>query len=279
MPGVGVASGLSMYYEDDDFADRWSRHDTFLLLHGFAESSEAWFAWVPHLARDHRVIRPDLRGFGRSTIPPDALHYPFSVLGFAADVAALLDALELEQVHVVGARVGCPVGIALAAALPERVRSLSLISGLTRGADVQGLRNRDAVVPLRSFADRIHSEGLHAWFAATGRARLGSEASDEQVAFWNELMARSDADVCVAMMRAAARLDVTDLLARVRAPTLVVASESSRVQSIEATRGWQRMIRRSELVVLSGDSPHLAATHPDACAERVLSFVQRGDCI
>jgi 3-oxoadipate enol-lactonase len=277
VPEIEIAGDLRVHYEDDDFADRWSRHDTFLLLHGFAESSEAWFAWVPHLARHHRVIRPDLRGFGRSTIPPEALHYPFSVPGFAADAAALLDALELDQVHVVGARVGCPVGIALAAAHPERVRSLSLISGLTRGADVQGLRNRDEVVPLVSFADRIHSEGLHAWFAATGRARLGSEASDEQVAFWNALMARSDEDVCVAMMQAAAKLDVTDLLGRVRAPTLVVASESSRVQSIEATRDWQRMIRGSELAVLNGDSPHLAATHPDACAERVLSFVQRGD--
>ena len=277
MAELPVTSDLTIHYEDDDFADPWSPHETLLLLHGFAESSAAWFAWVPRLARRHRVVRPDLRGFGGSTVPRDAQRYPFSVAGFAADIVALLDALEISRVHVVGARVGCPVGIALCAEHPGRVSSLSLISGLTRGSDVRGLRRQDddAVVPIGSFAERIHGDGLAAWFSATGRARLGTSVSEAQLGFWNELMARSDEEVCIAMMRAAAKLDVTDLLARVRAPTLVVASHASRVQSIEATRSWQRMIPRSELVVMEGDSPHLAATHPDACARHVLAFVDR----
>jgi 3-oxoadipate enol-lactonase len=277
MATARIADELVMHYEDDDFADPWASHETVVLLHGFAESGAAWFAWVPHLARRYRVIRPDLRGFGRSTIPPDAERHPFSVSEFAADVAGLFDELALESVHVIGARVGCPVGIALAAAHPDRVRSLSLISGLARGGDVQGLRQRDEVVPLGEFAERIQTAGLSAWFSGSGRARLGRTPSDGQVDFWNRLMAGSNTEVCIAMMRAAARLDVTDLLGRVRAPTLVMAGESSRVQSIGATRDWQRMIPRSELEVVPGDSPHLAATHPDHCAERVLLFLARCD--
>jgi pimeloyl-ACP methyl ester carboxylesterase len=187
----------------------------------------------------------------------------------------MLDQLEVQRVHVVGARLGAPIAIQIAAAHPERLRSLSLVSGLARGTDVQGLESGEAVVPIASFAERIGRDGLGAWFERTGRARLGSGVSEAQIHFWNELMARSDEQVCIAMMQAAAQLDVSDLLGGIVAPTLVIASEDSRVQPIDVTREWQRMIAGSELLVLPGDSPHLAAAEPDDCAARVLSFVDR----
>lgn len=275
MPEATVEPGLTLHFEDDDFADPWRAHETFVLLHGFAESSAAWFAWVPHLARRYRVLRPDLRGFGCSSVPERPLEYPWSVGGFAGDVVALLDALELTRVHLVGARVGAPIAMHIAAEHPGRVASLSLISGLARGEDVRGLDTGGEVIALSSFAERIRRDGLGAWFERSGRARLGAGASDAQLAYWTRLMARSDPEVCIAMMRAAAKLDVTQSLPRIRAPTLVMASQDSRVQSIGATRGWQSLIAGSELVVVGGDSPHLAATEPDQCAPRVLSFVER----
>ena len=88
-------------------------------------------------------------------------------------------------------------------------------------------------------------------------------------------MARSNEDVCIGMMRAAARLDMSEVLPRITVPTLVLASADSRVQKIHATRDWQRIIAGSELRVLPGDSPHLAATAPDTCAALVLAFVAR----
>jgi 3-oxoadipate enol-lactonase len=275
MPTLRVKPDLLVHYEDEDFADPWESHETFVLLHGFAESSVAWYAWVPQLARRYRVVRPDLRGFGRSTVPDDPAGFPWSVRGFADDVVALLDALALERVHLVGARVGAPVAMQLAADHPGRVGSLSLVSGLARGEDVRGLRAGGEVVALSSFAEQIRREGLEAWFARSGRARLGSAATDAQVTFWSRLMARSDPEVCIAMMNVAPRLDVLEALARIQAPTLVLASSESQVQRLEATRAWQSQIGRSELRVLPGDSPHLAATDADACATAVIEFVQR----
>jgi 3-oxoadipate enol-lactonase len=273
MPTHRIKPDLLTHYEDDDFADPWESHETFVLLHGFAESSVAWYAWVPQLARRYRVVRPDLRGFGRSTVPDDPAEFPWSVGGFADDVVALLDALALDRVHLVGARVGAPVAMQLAADHPRRVRSLSLVSGLARGEDVRGLRAGGEVVALSSFSDQIRREGLETWFARSGRARLGRGAAEGQVDFWSRLMARSDPEVCIAMMKVAPRLDVVEALARIQAPTLVLASSGSQVQPLEATRAWQTRIAGSELRVLSGDSPHLAATHPDACAQHVLEFV------
>ena len=51
------------------------------------------------------------------------------------------------------------------------------------------------------------------------------------------------------------------------------AARDSAVQDIEATREWQRLIPDSTLEALTGDSPHLAATHPDECARRVRRFI------
>ena len=170
VPQLTVAADLTLHYEDHDYADPWSPHGTFLLLHGFAESAAVWFGWVPHLARSHRVLAPDLRGFGRSSVPADPLGYPWSAAGFAADVAVLVDALGAGPVHLVGARVGAAVGMQLAADRPDLVASLSVVSGLARGEDVRGLATGEGVVPIDDFAERIRGEGLAAWFARTGRA-------------------------------------------------------------------------------------------------------------
>jgi 3-oxoadipate enol-lactonase len=266
---------VELHVEIDDFSDPWAGRETVVLLHGFAESGAAWFAWVPHLAREYRVLRPDLRGFGASPVPPAAAEREWSVQELAEDVAAALDRLGLARVHVVGARVGCAVGVALAAAQPERVASLSLVSGLARGGQIRGLEGGAGRVGLGDFGERIRAEGTRSWFARTGRSRLGSTPSDAQVAWWSELMARTDEGVCIGMMRAAARLDIYDLLPRVEAPTLVLAAERSAVQGIEATRDWQRRIPGSTLEAVPGDSPHLAATHPDECARRVRDFIAR----
>ena len=53
MPSLKTAD-FEMHYLVDDFTDPWTKPETVLLLHGNAESSAAWYGWVPHLARHHR---------------------------------------------------------------------------------------------------------------------------------------------------------------------------------------------------------------------------------
>ena len=87
MPTVRIDETLDLYYELDDFTDPWTTPDTILLVHGVADTSKAWFAWIPRLARQFRVLRPDMRGFGHSSIPPD--DYAWSLSGFAQDLRIL----------------------------------------------------------------------------------------------------------------------------------------------------------------------------------------------
>src|SRR5262249_57472553 len=77
MPTLHIPPSLDLHYLVDDYTDPWRTSGTILLLHGNAESSAAWYAWVPQLAHRYRVVRPDMRGFGAST--PMPRDFPWSL--------------------------------------------------------------------------------------------------------------------------------------------------------------------------------------------------------
>ena len=88
MPTARIRPDLEMNYRLDDFTDPWRVSKAVLMVHGNHEGSAAWYGWVPHLARDFRVVRPDMRGFGAST--PMARDYPWSLDGVIDDFVALM---------------------------------------------------------------------------------------------------------------------------------------------------------------------------------------------
>ena len=85
MPSLRVDRDLLLHYVVDDYTDPWRQPQTIVLLHGLGESGAVWYGWVPHLAREYRVIRPDLRGFGDSTPMPAG--YAWSVDTLVRDCA------------------------------------------------------------------------------------------------------------------------------------------------------------------------------------------------
>lgn len=126
-PGVIVNSGgVELYVEDHGAADHGDG-DPVLLLHGWPDSAALWRHQVPFLtAGGFRAITPDLRGFGRSSRPQDTASY--ALRNAVADVAAVLDARGVETAHVVGHDWGAAVAWLAAMYLPDRVRTLTVLS-------------------------------------------------------------------------------------------------------------------------------------------------------
>src|SRR5260370_25768207 len=93
-----TSDGLSLAYYVDDFTNPWQRPPTLLLLHAAMGSARRYFAWVPHLAREYRVVRLDLRGHGSSQVPPEG--QPLSLERLVTDVAELLYHLRPESAHI-----------------------------------------------------------------------------------------------------------------------------------------------------------------------------------
>src|SRR3954447_18538765 len=96
-----------------------------ILLIPYTSADHACYAFLlPSYTEHFSCIALDLPGSGESDKPPG----PYSTEGYADQVAAFLDAIEIERPHVAGVSLGAAVGMHLAARHPERVRSLSLHS-------------------------------------------------------------------------------------------------------------------------------------------------------
>jgi pimeloyl-ACP methyl ester carboxylesterase len=139
------------------------RGQPLLLLHGFPQHWWEWRGVLPGLAQHHRVICPDLRGAGWTDAPSAG----YTRDGLLADVVALLDALELDRVHVIGHDWGALLGFQLCLSHPGRVQTF-LASAVPH--------------PYSRFHPRLLATLPHAWYqlaivapvlgpAALGRGR------------------------------------------------------------------------------------------------------------
>jgi 3-oxoadipate enol-lactonase len=260
MNTVNIRSGVSIAYEDHCFAAPWTVPQTIVMVHGNAESSRAWTCWVPHLAGKYRVVRPDMPGFGASSAPSD---YSWSVTALADDLGRFLDALHITKCHLIGAKYGGSVTMQFAIDHSDRLLSLALCGSPVRGS---GSGN----------ADKIRSIGVRQWAADTQRLRLGSAASSAQVTWWtDELMGKTDPRAAFGISSARIDMELENNLSRIVCPTLIVTTQESGLQSAAAVEAYARRIPDARVIVLPGDSFHIAAAAPDLCAHHVLNFLQQ----
>lgn len=99
-----------------------------ILLHGYPQNGMCWARVAPEFVSGHRVIIPDLRGYGLSDAPPDDdHHHTYSKRRMAADIAALMDAMGLPDAMVLGHDRGARVAYRLALDHPDRVSRLGII--------------------------------------------------------------------------------------------------------------------------------------------------------
>jgi len=103
MDKFAASDGLRLSYISDDYTDPWRKSDTLVMLHAAMGGARRFYAWVPHVARDFRVVRLELRGHGESEIPgPTQLTFE----RLWQDVVELLDHLGVERAHLMGSSAG-----------------------------------------------------------------------------------------------------------------------------------------------------------------------------
>src|SRR5580692_2330595 len=266
MPSYRPAVDCDMHYEVDDFTDPWTTPETVLMLHGNAESGLAWWRWVPKLARQYRVVRPDMRGFGQST--PMPRDYPWTLDRIVEDFCLLMDHLGVERFHLVGAKIGGTIARAFAARRPERIITLTVVG---------------TPPPLRiGAAERVpdlirdfETHGVEYWARQNMGSRLGSAFPPEGAEWWSKFMGRTAVSTQLGFMGTIACADIRADLPKIACPTLVITTEQSGLGSVDEMRAWQQRIPDSELLVLPGNSYHVAATHADRATEATLDFIER----
>ena len=258
MASVEIRPGVIMAYDDYCFVQPWTSPQTIVAVHGNAESARAWTCWVPFLAGQYRLVLPDMPGFGRSAAPAA---YRWEVAEIAADLGRFLDAMKIECCHLMGAKYGGSVATQFAIDHSDRLLSLSLFGSPVRGS---GSGN----------ADKIRDLGVRGWAQATQRARLGSNASSLQITWWtDELMGKTDPRAAFGASSARIDMELEERLGRIICPTLIVTTQESGLQSVAAVESYAGRIADARLIVLPGDSYHIAASEPAACAGHMLRFL------
>jgi len=209
-----------------------------------------WASWEPvaaELRGDHRVLGCDFRGQLRS--PGEG---PPRLADHAADVVALLDALELGAVHLLGTSFGAEVGLLTAALHPERVRTLAAVTAVDRtppgmpenSRELQAkardvLAGGDATAFFDAFVDDVYSPAFrrtHAEALAVRRQRTA-----ELPESWYRGL--------LGILTCVADFDLSPWLGKIASPTLVVHAAADAVMPEERVRALASAIPGAELRV------------------------------
>jgi len=263
MPIAQIEPDLDMFYRVNDFTDPWRKPEAVLMVHGNHEGGMAWYGWVPQLARYYKVVRPDTRGFADST--PMPRDFPWSMDLVIDDFVQLMDSLSIERFHLVGAKIGGTIARAFAARRPDRVRTLTVVGS------PEPLRGDGKAALLKA----IEEEGIESRARSGMAKRLGTDFPPEAVEWWIKFMGRTPLTSVLGFVNAINFTDISADIPKIKCPMLVITTEGSSLASVEQTRAWQEQVPGSELLVLPGNSYHIAVTNPERCARATVDFIKR----
>jgi pimeloyl-ACP methyl ester carboxylesterase len=200
-------------------ADPGEPPEPVVFVHPVNTGGAVWHRVAPALLNAMRQVGhavgpalvPDLRGHGRST-----LNGPFGAEAYAADVLAVLDHFGVSRAHVVGASIGGPVGVLLAARAPRRVLSIASFGGALE------LRMTDDQL---AEVDRMLARGVDALLDELIPASLGMRYRTTELVAETIAIARGTGrapHTVSAIIRGAFSVDVSAYAPAVRVPSLVV---------------------------------------------------------
>lgn len=262
VPELALAD-ITLHYQE--FGDTES--PAVLLLHGFTSDNRMWRPHFEPLSEEYRVIAPDMRGHGRSTALEDLATYAMEA--YAADLAALLDALEIDICAVIGCSFGGMVALQFATTWPERVAGL-VLSDTSAAYDHpeydEKYRKREAGIAAEEEATRTY-----------GRRELGRRAAKDVA---DEFLAAgirknyeriSDEGFLGAAQVRRGRPNLLPVLkGRLTMPTLICIGEEDPVNSACAVMG--RELPNARYVEFKATGHGIPSRAPEKFGREVLAF-------
>ena len=263
MESFTTSDGLRLRYVIDDFTDPWRKSETLVLVHAAMGSSRRFYAWVPHLAREFRVVRFDMRGHGESDVP-GADQITFERL--CLDVVELLDHLGIDTAHLAGSSAGSIVSQGVTIRYPQRVKTLASF------ASVPGMKNSTA--DYASWVARIGSKGLGAFLRETIADRIKLDEADPRFVDWFIADSeRTNVEALARFVPMMARIDLVPELGKIRCPVLAVVPGADPIRPVEEYRLMERKIPGCEFIIYEGLPHNITDAVPDRCAEELKRFL------
>lgn len=218
-----------------------------LLAHGMWCDAGMFAALSAELARDHRVLVPDLRGHGRSDVPAA----PWTIADLADDLYAILQQLNIPKVFLAGFSMGGMAAVHFAVGHRGRLRGLALIG--TSAAEEEFVRAAE----IKTLAKIINIAGPPKFLAREASRNMFSakfrERNAVEVNRWESVVRAMRAPALVQALRAVGgRPSLLEQLGEVETPTVIITGEADKVLRPRWSGAMHRRLPRSRLVSYPG---------------------------
>ncbi len=218
--------------------------DALVLVHGHPFDRSMWGPQVERFSRaGWRVIAPDLRGYGESTVVPGKTTLDV----FARDIAGLLDRLGVERFVLGGLSMGGQIVLECHRLFAHRLRGL-VLADTSAPADSEEMREWR-----RATAERLLREGMGPYAAEVLHKMVSRGAPPEVIMQVLGMMRGTDPEGAAAALRGRAeRPDYVAMLAEVAVPALVVVGAADEFTPVADARQMSDAIPDAALVVVEG---------------------------
>ncbi|MEJ8545761.1 alpha/beta fold hydrolase [Brevibacillus borstelensis] len=203
--------------------------DVVCLVHGFCGSSAYWEKLIPKLEESNRVLAPDLRGHGGSSVPDET----YTVEKMADDLALLMDETGIEKMALLGHSLGGYVALAFAERYPGRLSALGLIHSTAYPDDEQAKENRTKGM------ESIRQNGIEPFIKALVPKLFAPGALSRYPGEWErvkQIGLQTPPDGAIRTLEAMReRTNRRHALSKLACPVLLIAGEQDQIIPAEKT--------------------------------------------
>ena len=257
-----ASDGTGLHYYLDDFSDPWKAPQHLILLHPGMGSARRLYAWVPHLAREYCVVRPDIRGHGKSEAAPDR---PLTHERLALDLIELFDHLGCRKAHVAGASAGGIIAMHAALRFPARFASLALFAA-TAGINPERPRKGNWLA-------RVAKDGVRQFLTETMRDRIG-DAEPARVQWFLDTADGVTPEYLARFVPLMASEYFPDKLGAIACPTMMVVPDPDPMVEASEYDLMRGHLRNCKFVTVAGPGHSMVGEIPDRCAQELANFLK-----
>jgi pimeloyl-ACP methyl ester carboxylesterase len=242
-----------------------------VLLHGYALNSAMWEFQKSVLAKSHKVITVDLRGFGQSSCGKG---WSGSIM--AKDIIGMIKSLDLTDVAILGFSMSGPVAFRIAYEMPDVIAKLIMVSSILPSSGRPTAKKETELQ--QEELNILRLRGVDAWAEEIGL--LSGPLVDnifkrnpESRPLWERMISQHNPDYLLCMMSArqasSPSVNWRAILNEVKQPTLIIAGAQDS-QFLDSARYLHRNINNSRLEIISG-AGHMVNMEAPEEFDRIIS--------
>lgn len=256
--------GIEMVY--DDLED--DKEEVIVFIHGHPFNRSMWKYQHAHFAANYRLILPDLRGYGDSSVSFSRVLLD----EMALDIAHLLDELRVQQAIFCGLSMGGQILLDFYRMFPARVRAMVIVDSDARGETPESYRKR------MQLADLLVQEGMTRYTDGHIHEYIAPESLKNPVVYehlYSMMTGTAPAGAAAAHRGRGERRDHVDALSSVQVPALIVVGSEDYFTPLPVARIMSDRIPGAELVCIEGAGHLPNMERPDAFNAALEGFLKK----